>query len=57
MLVLTRNQKQSITLDNSIVITILSVQGGRVRLGIEAPDKILVQRTEKIVAPDGSKNS
>lgn len=46
MLVLSRKQSQQITLGKSITITVLSVQGGRVRLGIDAPASVRVLRAE-----------
>ena len=46
MLVLSRKQSQQITLGKSITITVLSVQGGRVRLGIDAPRSVRVLRGE-----------
>ena len=46
MLVLSRKQSQQITLGDSITITVLSVQGGRVRLGIDAPASVRVLRAE-----------
>ncbi len=46
MLVLTRNVGEKIVIDNNIRITIISVKGGKVRLGIEAPDDIRVDREE-----------
>lgn len=45
MLVLARKVEQSILLDGGkIRISVLEVQGGRVKLGIEAPKEIAVQR-------------
>lgn len=46
MLVLTRKQKESIKIGDSIVITILRVQGHSVRVGIEAPREVRVVRGE-----------
>jgi carbon storage regulator CsrA len=46
MLVLTRKQKESIKIGDSIVITILRVQGQSVRVGIEAPREVRVVRGE-----------
>ena len=46
MLVLTRKQKESIKIGDSIVVTILRVQGQSVRVGIEAPRDIRVVRGE-----------
>jgi carbon storage regulator len=46
MLVLSRKQNESIVINYDIVVTVLSVQGDRVRLGIEAPGEIPVYRRE-----------
>ena len=46
MLVLSRKSGESINLGNDIKIAILSVEGDRVRIGIEAPKDIKILRTE-----------
>ncbi|MCB0875893.1 MAG: carbon storage regulator CsrA [Solirubrobacterales bacterium] len=46
MLVLTRKTNQSITIGDDIEITVLSVSGDKVRIGIEAPRDISVFRRE-----------
>jgi carbon storage regulator len=46
MLVLSRNQGQSVVLDDRIVVTVLASRGGLVRLGIEAPGDVGVRRGE-----------
>jgi carbon storage regulator len=46
MLVLSRRERQRIRLGNSIVVTVVRVSGDRVRLGIEAPQDVLVLRDE-----------
>ena len=46
MLVLSRKQNESICIDENIVVTVLSIQGDTVRLGIEAPRKMPVHRQE-----------
>ncbi len=46
MLVLTRKEKQSIMIGDDIEVTVLSSDGARVRLGIEAPSNIPVHRME-----------
>lgn len=46
MLVLTRKHEESIRIGNDITITILRIEGNRVRLGIEAPRDVKVLRTE-----------
>ena len=46
MLVLTRKANQSIMIGDSIEISVLSVFGEKVRLGIDAPREVPVFRTE-----------
>lgn len=46
MLVLTRKLKQSLRIGDDIVITVVSVQGDQVRLGITAPRDVQVLRQE-----------
>ena len=46
MLVLTRKNGQEIVIDGHIRITIVSVKGDRVRLGVTAPRQVRVDREE-----------
>ena len=46
MLVLTRETDQSIMIGDDIEIVVVAVQGGKVRLGINAPKAISVHRKE-----------
>ncbi len=46
MLVLTRRTKQSIMIGDDIELSILSVSGEKVRIGISAPDEVPIFRTE-----------
>ncbi len=46
MLVLSRKESQRIRLGDSIVLTIVRVNGDRVRVGIEAPADVSVRRGE-----------
>jgi carbon storage regulator len=46
MLVLSRKQKESIFINENIVVTVLSIQGDKVRLGIDAPREMPVHRQE-----------
>lgn len=46
MLVLSRKESERVKLGDSIVLTIVRVSGDRVRLGIEAPDDMLILRHE-----------
>jgi carbon storage regulator len=43
---LSRKQNESIIIDENIVVTVLSIRGDKVRLGIEAPREMLVLRQE-----------
>ncbi len=46
MLVLTRKTDDSIIIGDNITITIVSVEGGVVKLGIDAPKEISIIRSE-----------
>lgn len=52
MLVLTRKKGESIQIGGEIELRVLSVQGNRVRLGIEAPATVDVKRGELIFEID-----
>lgn len=49
MLVLTRKKKESIMIGDEIEITILSVEGEQVKLGINAPRHVEIHRKEVYV--------
>jgi carbon storage regulator len=46
MLVLTRNVGETIVIDGKIRVTVVAIQGGKVRIGIDAPDDVRVDREE-----------
>ena len=46
MLVLSRRTSERIRLGDSIVVTVIRVNGERVRLGIEAPADVVILRDE-----------
>jgi len=46
MLVLTRRPGEEIVIDGYIRLTVVSVKGDRIRLGIEAPPSVVVDRQE-----------
>jgi carbon storage regulator len=46
MLVLSRKRGERIVIGQDIEVTILEVFGGRVRLGIQAPMEVSIQREE-----------
>jgi carbon storage regulator len=50
MLVLTRKAKQSIMIGDEIEVRVLSNDGTKVRLGIQAPSNVSVHRTEVYIA-------
>ena len=47
-LVLTRKLSEQITIDGGIVITIVEIDRGRVRVGIDAPKEVKIMRNELI---------
>lgn len=46
MLVLTRSPGEEIIIDGNIRVTVVSVKGDRVRIGIVAPPDVIVDRAE-----------
>ena len=46
MLVLTRKSNQSIMIGDDVEVSVLSVMGEKVRIGIQAPQNVPVFRTE-----------
>lgn len=54
MLILTRNQGESLNIGEAVTVTVLGTKGGQVRLGIQAPKQIKVLRSELLdrAAPD-----
>jgi carbon storage regulator len=46
MLVLSRKTNETINIGNDITVTVLSVRGGKVRLGLDAPQEVPIMRSE-----------
>jgi carbon storage regulator len=46
MLVLSRRAEEAIVIGDNIIITVLEIDGARVKLGIEAPRSVEVLRSE-----------
>ncbi len=52
MLVLTRKQGESIQIEGGITVKLISVHGGRVKIGIDAPDYVSITRSELAVTAE-----
>jgi carbon storage regulator len=48
MLVLTRKSDEELLINGNIRVRVLSIEGGRVRLGISAPKSVPVVRNELV---------
>lgn len=46
MLILTRRQGETLMIGDEITVTVLSVKGNQVRIGVEAPKHVPVHRKE-----------
>ena len=55
MLALSRANTESIFIGDAIVVTVVKIQGGVVRLGIEAPAEILITREELLGSRDDAR--
>lgn len=57
MLVLTRRENESLVIGGDIKLTILSVKGGQVRIGIDAPKEVAIHREEILLKSDDEKTN
>lgn len=57
MLILQRRAGESIRIGDDIEITIVSTEGGRVRLAISAPTEVPILRSELIGAQDTNRDA
>jgi carbon storage regulator len=46
MLILTRRPTETLVIGDNVTITVLAIKGGRVRIGVNAPREIIVNREE-----------
>ena len=57
MLVLSRKKYESIVIGDNIIVTVVEIDGDKVRLGFEAPKEVTIHRREvydKIRHPQGT---
>ncbi len=57
MLVLSRKEGERLMIGDTIVVTVVHLEGGRVKLGIEAPRDVGIQREEIRCRPSPQKAS
>lgn len=57
MLILTRRPGEAINIGNDIIVRVMSVSGNQVRVGVEAPSNIPVDREEIRVRKDAEKSA
>jgi len=57
MLVLSRKLNEKIVIDGGIVVTVVKIEGGQVRIGIEAPSHVKVFREEILSKSHTSRTS
>lgn len=55
MLILTRKPEETLVIDKSIRVRIMSVNGNQVRIGIDAPKDIEIDREEIFLAKQKSR--
>jgi carbon storage regulator len=52
MVVLSRKLGEKVIIGDDITITVVQVNGNHVQIGIDAPDKVCIQRAEILRKPD-----
>lgn len=57
MLVLSRKCGEMIVIANNVTVTVLGVQGGRVKLGLSAPADMPIHRKETCMKPTPCRQS
>ena len=46
MLILPRRPTETVVIGDNVIITVLDIRGGRVRIGVNAPREVIVNREE-----------
>lgn len=49
MLILTRRIGETVNIGENIQVTVLRIEGNRVRIGVEAPKSVPVHRVERVI--------
>lgn len=57
MLILSRKKNEQIVISDDIVVTVLAVEGDKVKIGIDAPKKVKVFRKELIEEVKSANNA
>jgi len=57
MLILTRKKGEVIAIGDNIQVQVLDVKGGQVRIGIDAPREVSVNREERLETNNVTKHS
>jgi carbon storage regulator CsrA len=52
MLVLSRKCGEKIIIDDNVTITVIAVKGSVVRIAVQAPDNVLILRSELVLSQD-----
>jgi carbon storage regulator len=57
MLVLSRKPGETIVVGDDIIVTVVSINGNRIKLGIEAPPEVSIKRRELLFESPGKRHS
>jgi carbon storage regulator len=56
MLILTRRMGESLKIGDNVTVTVMGVKGNQVRIGVQAPKDVIVDREEIAVRRDAERN-
>ena len=57
MLILQRKAGESLVIGDEVRVTVMSIEGGRVRLAISAPTEVAILRSELLDAKEANRDS
>lgn len=52
MLILTRRAEESVAIGDDVIVKVISIKGNQVVIGFEAPEEVVIRRTEIEWLPD-----